>query len=99
MVGAKTGGEAGGGSRVGRDVRTEEAAGLRHPFGEDEGGRWSVGGPRSPAAPAATLSPLRRGWLRCVSCFFNVSRMESGGSRFCPVCARAVNGGAGQAAC
>lgn len=38
VVGAKTGGEAGGGSRVGRDVRTEEAAGLRHPFGEDEGG-------------------------------------------------------------
>ena len=81
--------------------------GVRHPFGEDEGGRWSVGpqvsrssrSPRSPAAPAAPLSPLRRGWLRCVSCFFNVSRMESGGSRFCPVCARSVNGGGGQAAC
>ena len=66
MVGAllsaegKTCGAAGSGSHIGRGVRTEGAAGVRHTLVEMEG---VSGRPEAPGLPGLRTPP---GWLNCV---------------------------------
>ena len=64
----KTCGAAGSGSHIGRGVRTEGAAGVRHTFGGGGGGLWSAGGSRSPGAAPPSPTPTPPGWLNGV-CF------------------------------